>query len=58
MNQLIPIAEAQSALGGISRTTLYRLIDEGALQRACIVRRAFITRASINTYIETLTEVR
>lgn len=57
MNQLLPIADAQSALGGISRTTVYRLVDEGALTRVNIGRRSFITGDSIDSYINALTEV-
>ena len=57
MNQLVPIADAQSALGGISRTTIYRLVEEGRLQRVNIGRRSFITGDSINQYINILTEV-
>ncbi|WP_454175261.1 helix-turn-helix domain-containing protein [Gordonia sputi] len=57
MNQLVTIADTQSALGGISRTTVYRLLDEGALKRVNIGRRSFITGDSINQYIDSLTEV-
>ena len=51
---LVPIDQAQSELGGIGRTTLYRLIEEGHLVRANIGRRAFITGDSIAAYIETI----
>ena len=57
MNQLVPIADAQSALGGISRTTIYRLVEEGRLRRVNIGHRSFITGDSINQYIDILTEV-
>lgn len=57
MNQLVPIADAQSALGGISRTTIYRLVAEGRLRRVNIGRRSFIVSDSINQYINTITEV-
>lgn len=54
---LIPIDEArQSRLGGIGRTTVYRLINAGQLTRVNIGRRAFITADSIDTYINGLTE--
>lgn len=58
MNQLVPIADAQIALGGISRTTLYRLVSDGALTRVNIGRRAFVTAESIDAYVESLMEVR
>lgn len=41
--RLIPIENAQKELGGIGRTTLYRLVKEGHLARASIGRRSFIT---------------
>ncbi|AZZ82570.1 DNA-binding protein [Gordonia alkanivorans] len=58
MNQLVPIADAQSALGGISRSTLYKLIADGEVTRVNIGRRSFVTGDSIDQYIHTLTEVR
>ncbi len=56
VRHLIPIEAAQSELGGIGRTTLYRLIDEGHLVRARIGRRAFITGDSIAAYIDSITQ--
>lgn len=53
---LIPIEDAQQELGGIGRTTLYRLIEQGHLVRANIGRRAFITGDSIAAYIASITE--
>ncbi|QZT54613.1 helix-turn-helix domain-containing protein [Mycolicibacterium austroafricanum] len=55
VRHLVPIEDAQNELGGIGRTTLYRLIDEGHLIRARIGRRAFITGDSIAAYIQTIT---
>ncbi|WP_255206944.1 helix-turn-helix domain-containing protein [Mycolicibacterium sp. PAM1] len=55
MRHLVPIEDAQTELGGIGRTTLYRLIEEGHLVRARIGRRAFITGDSIAAYIQTIT---
>lgn len=55
VRHLVPIEDAQSELGGIGRTTLYRLIDEGHLVRARIGRRAFITGDSIAAYISSIT---
>lgn len=54
---LIPIEDAQQELGGIGRTTLYRLINEGHLARANIGRRSFITGESLAVYIRDITEV-
>lgn len=56
-NTLIPIDDARNGrLGGIGRTTVYRLINAGQLTRVNIGRRAFITAESIDAYIATLTE--
>lgn len=56
-NTLIPIEEARTTrLGGIGRTTVYRLINAGELTRVNIGRRAFITANSIEAYIANLTE--
>lgn len=55
VRHLVPIEDAQNELGGIGRTTLYRLIDEGHLIRARIGRRAFITGESIANYINQIT---
>ncbi|OWL92838.1 hypothetical protein B7435_33385 [Mycolicibacterium peregrinum] len=54
--RLVPIEDAQRELGGIGRTTLYELIEEGHLIRARIGRRAFITGDSISRYIDSITE--
>ena len=53
--KLIPIEGTQVALGGVSRTKVYGLIDDGLLTRVKIGSRAFITSDSIDTYIESLT---
>lgn len=54
--RLVPIDDAQRELGGIGRTTLYELIDQGHLVRARIGRRAFITGESIAAYIDSITQ--
>jgi len=54
--KLVPVDAAQTELGGIGRTTLYRLIEDGHLVRARIGRRAFITGESIANYINSITE--
>lgn len=58
--QLIPIGiksdeGVRAALGGISRPTVYSLINRGELTHVHIGRRAFVTAASVNAYIERLT---
>jgi len=55
--RLVPIDQAQLELGGIGRTTLYRLIKEGHLTRANIGRRSFITGESLDRFIDSITEV-
>lgn len=54
LRKLDPIPDAQEYLGGISRTALYGLIDRGLITRVSIGRRAFITRASMDAYVESL----
>ncbi|MHA7664476.1 helix-turn-helix domain-containing protein [Mycolicibacterium sp. HS_4_1] len=56
LRHLVPIEDAQQELGGISRTTLYKLFDEGHLVRARIGRRAFVTGDSIAAYINHITQ--
>jgi excisionase family DNA binding protein len=50
-----PEGSARAALGGVSRTTIYDLINRGELAHVNIGRRGFITAASIDAYIERLT---
>lgn len=52
---LQPIPEVRRMLGGISRGKLYELIDEGHLRRVKVGSRTFITTASIDAYVESLT---
>jgi hypothetical protein len=53
--RLLSLAEAQAALGGISLTTLYKLIDNGSIERVKIFRRAFIKQASVDAFVASLT---
>ena len=41
-------------LGGIGITTVYKLVAEGELTKVNIGRRAFITRKSIEAYVDRL----
>ena len=52
---LLDFPEARTALGGIGRTTLYELVNSHQLTAAKIGRRSFITRASIEAYVDRLT---
>jgi excisionase family DNA binding protein len=52
---LVSIPDAINLLG-ISENMLYKLVRQGHLKRTHIGRRAFITRTSIDAYVERLTE--
>ncbi len=53
--ELNPISETQRRCGGVSRQTIYNLVDRGELQRVNIGRRAFITGDSIERFLRNLT---
>lgn len=53
---LVPIEGTQEKLGGIGRSTVYKLVNEGKLTKVNIGRRGFITADSIRTYVTSLTE--
>jgi hypothetical protein len=53
---LLPITGAQQELGGISRTTIYKLVDDEKLVKVNIGRRSFITTESLTAYVDRLTE--
>ena len=40
---LVPISDTCSRLGGVSRTTVYDLVNQGELVKVNIGRRGFIT---------------
>lgn len=50
-SSLFSVTDAQAYLGGISRTMLYALLEQGQIKRVNIGRRAFITRASMDDYV-------
>jgi hypothetical protein len=52
---LLSLPQAQASLGGIGPTLLYKLIDTGSIQRVKIGRRAFVTQASVDAFVESLT---
>lgn len=49
---LIPVPASCNILGGITRPTLYRLINAGELDRVKIGTRTFITAMSLRAYVE------
>jgi hypothetical protein len=54
---LYPISGAGGTgevLGGISRTTIYELVNRGLLTKVNIGSRGFITAESLATYVESL----
>jgi hypothetical protein len=53
---LVNLKDAQRALGGISRTNLYRIIGAGGLGVVHIGSRTFIPQSQIDAYIEGKTE--
>jgi excisionase family DNA binding protein len=52
--ELVKIPACAEILGGVSRPTIYALIDSGEIVRVHLGRRALITRGSIDAYIERL----
>jgi hypothetical protein len=53
---LVPVPAACTALGGVSRTTVYALVNQGELVKVNIGRRGFITAESLAAYVDRLTE--
>ena len=52
--RLVPIPGTQTTLGGVSRSTVYDLINQGHLKKVSIGRRSFITAESLDAYVESL----
>lgn len=52
---LLSIPDAQVSLGGIGRTMIYQLIQRGEIVKVNVGRRGFITRNSLDAYIDRLT---
>lgn len=55
--ELYSYTDTAKILGGIGRSSVYNLIDDGYLTRVHVGRRAFITAASIDAYVALLTKV-
>jgi predicted DNA-binding transcriptional regulator AlpA len=53
---LVTIQDSCSELGGISRTTLYSLVNQGELVKVSIGRRSFVTAESLAAYVDRLAE--
>lgn len=53
---LVPIPDTCSKLGGVSRTTIYDLVNRGELVKVNIGRRGFITGESLAAYVDRLSE--
>jgi excisionase family DNA binding protein len=51
--ELYSIEDARYLLGGISRMTIYQLLNEGELASVLIGRRRFISAAAITAFIAT-----
>lgn len=51
---LYDLPDAATKLGNISRSTIYRLIDQGKLVRVNIGSKAVITGESLAAYVEEL----
>ena len=52
--RLIPISDVCGELGGVSRSMIYELINQGLLIKCAIGRRSFVTAESLDAYIESL----
>lgn len=52
--RLVAYDDAMHQLGGISRTTLHELIVAKKLVRAQIGRRSFVTRQSLDAYVDSI----
>lgn len=53
VRELYSVEEARFLLGGISRATIYELMNAGELESVTIGRRRLIPAAAINTFIAT-----
>jgi predicted DNA-binding transcriptional regulator AlpA len=53
---LVPIPDSQARLGGIGRTTIWKLVKQGDLEQVHIGKRAFITAESLEAYVGRLRE--
>ena len=56
VGRLVPIPDSCGVLGGIGRTKLYALINDGQLTRVRIGSRAFITGESLENFLSQLAD--
>jgi excisionase family DNA binding protein len=49
---LVTQMEAARLLGGVGRTTLWRMLERGDLRRVTVGSRALVTRESIDSYVQ------
>lgn len=54
--KLVPYDEARHLLGGIGKSLLFQLMNEGRIERVKLGHRGFITVESIDRLIEQLRE--
>ena len=52
--RLLPMPDTMRALGGIGRTKLYELVNDGDITKVNIGSRSFITAESLEAYLERL----
>ena len=50
--RLITVAETRKELGGISRTTFYKLVEEHSLSMVKIGRRTFVATSELDAYVK------
>ena len=54
-NHLVPVQEvSEKWLGGLGRTSVYRLMKQGHLTRVKIGQRSFVTSKSLEAYLDRL----
>ncbi len=53
---LVSIPDTCAELGGVSRTTIYDLVNRGLLTKVNIGSRGFVTSESLTAYVSSLSE--
>jgi hypothetical protein len=53
---LVPVGQVSVLLGGLSRSSVYSLVENGDLERVKLGARCFVTRSSIDVLVERLRE--
>lgn len=56
VGRLVPIPDSCALLGGIGRTKLYELVNDGQISKVNIGSRAFITGESLENFLTRLAE--